>query len=99
MDDLNTQLTETIGLDVPIVQAPIGSATCPDLAAAVAETEDGTPVYRYEDSLAVPGMSGDVESTPLYAGQSAGTTDETEPAGELVATLREETVDALMDAP
>jgi nitronate monooxygenase len=65
----------------------------------VAETEDGTPVYRYEDSLAVPGMSGDVESIPLYAGQSAGATDETVPAGELVATLYEETVEALANTP
>lgn len=32
---LETPLTETIGVEYPIVQAPIGSATCPDLAAAV----------------------------------------------------------------
>ncbi|SDQ59559.1 NAD(P)H-dependent flavin oxidoreductase [Natronobacterium texcoconense] len=32
---LQTRLCETIGIEAPIVQAPIGSATCPELAAAV----------------------------------------------------------------
>ena len=37
MSSLQTRLTETLGLKTPIVQAPIGSATCPALAAAVAD--------------------------------------------------------------
>lgn len=61
----------------------------------VAETDDGTPVRRYEDSLAVPNMSGDIEELPLYAGQSAGLTHEVQPADELVMTLAEETFEAL----
>jgi len=61
----------------------------------VARTPDGTPVRRYEDSLAVPDMQGDVEELPLYAGQSAGLTHEVLPAGELVRSLAAETVDAL----
>ena len=32
---LSTPLCDQLGIDVPIVQAPIGSATCPELAAAV----------------------------------------------------------------
>ena len=32
---LATPLCALLGIDVPIVQAPIGSATCPELAAAV----------------------------------------------------------------
>ena len=36
MPRLTTPLTDTLGLDVPIVQAPVGSATCPALAATVA---------------------------------------------------------------
>ncbi|ELK51786.1 2-nitropropane dioxygenase [Haloferax sp. BAB-2207] len=61
----------------------------------VAETGDGNPVHRYEDSLAVPDMSGDVEELPLYAGQSAGLTQELQPADELVMNLAEETLEAL----
>jgi len=61
----------------------------------IADTPDGEPVHRYEDSLAVPGMEGDVESLPLYAGQSAGLTHEIQPADELVAELAAETADAL----
>lgn len=34
---LRTPLSDLLGIAVPIVQAPIGSATCPALAAAVAE--------------------------------------------------------------
>jgi nitronate monooxygenase len=37
MSAVSTAVTETLGLDVPIVQAPIGSATCPALVAAVAD--------------------------------------------------------------
>lgn len=61
----------------------------------VAETDDGIPVRRYEDSLAIPGMKGAVEELPLYAGQSAGLTHKIQPADELVATLTDETIEAL----
>lgn len=61
----------------------------------IAEADDGTPVRRYEDSLAVPGMEGSVEELPLYAGQSAGLTHEVRPADELVTTLADETLSAL----
>lgn len=36
MTEITTKLTAALNLDVPIVQAPIGSATCPELASAVA---------------------------------------------------------------
>lgn len=36
MSEIETHLTAMLGLDVPLVQAPIGSATCPALASAVA---------------------------------------------------------------
>lgn len=61
----------------------------------VAKTPDGDPVLRYEDSLAVPGMDGDVGALPLYAGQSVGLTETVRSAGELVSVLTEETMDAL----
>ena len=34
---LRTRLTDLLGIEHPIVQAPIGSATCPELAAAVTD--------------------------------------------------------------
>lgn len=37
MPRLTTSLTDALNLDVPIVQAPVGSATCPALAATVAD--------------------------------------------------------------
>lgn len=37
MEPISTELTELLDLDTPIVQAPIGSATCPTLASAVAD--------------------------------------------------------------
>lgn len=61
----------------------------------VAETDDGIPVRRYEDSLAIPGMKGAVEELPLYTGQSAGLTHEPQPADELIATLTDETIEVL----
>lgn len=35
MDLLHTRLVDLLGIDLPIIQAPVGSATCPELAAAV----------------------------------------------------------------
>lgn len=32
---MKTGLTKLLGIEYPIIQAPIGSATCPELAAAV----------------------------------------------------------------
>lgn len=61
----------------------------------VAETETGVPVRRYEDSLAVPGMDGDIEALPLYAGQSAGLVHRTRSATETVSNLVDETIRAL----
>jgi len=60
-----------------------------------AQAADGTPIRRCEDSLAVPGVTGDVEELPLYAGQSVGLTEIVQPADELVRTLVDETVDAI----
>lgn len=34
---LSTPLTKQLGIELPIVQAPIGSATCPELAASVSQ--------------------------------------------------------------
>jgi nitronate monooxygenase len=65
----------------------------------VAETLDGDPVRRYEDSLAVPGTAGDVTELPLYAGQSAGLVDDREPAAAIVEELVAEARTALDRAP
>lgn len=67
----------------------------PEEGEVIATDADGTPVQRYEDSLAVPGMEGAVGELPLYAGQSVGLTQVSRPAGEVVATLAEETAEAL----
>jgi nitronate monooxygenase len=48
---------------------------------------NGSPVERYGDDLPVDGATGDVEAWALYAGQSAGLTDEVRPAAEVVADL------------
>ncbi|WP_335998693.1 NAD(P)H-dependent flavin oxidoreductase [Halorientalis halophila] len=37
MSTLRTPLCDRLGIDVPVVQAPIGSVSCPELAAAVSE--------------------------------------------------------------
>jgi len=65
----------------------------------VAETADGTPVGRYEDSLAIPGMRGEIAALPLYAGQSAGLTRDVQSAAELVRELADETATALNIVP
>ena len=148
MLELDTRLTRRLDLAVPIVQAPIGSATCPALAAAVADAgglgmlaitwrgEDATrevvaatldriggtagdaagavgvnivldpgakdvPTETHVDAALDAGVEiislsfGDVEELPLYAGQSAGLTDEVQSAAALVDDLAAETTAAL----
>lgn len=53
----------------------------------VAEYPGGHPIERYGDDLPMAGVEGDLEALALYAGQSAGLTDEVRPAGEVVAEL------------
>ena len=49
----STPFTDALGLDVPIVQAPVGSATCPALAAAVADAGAlGTLAVTWRDEAA-----------------------------------------------
>ena len=53
----------------------------------VAELPDGTVVERYDDLPPIEGVAGDPDALPHYAGQSAGTTDAVEPAGDVVRSL------------
>ncbi len=53
----------------------------------VARDAAGTPVERYDDDPPLPGMDGDVEALPMYAGQSAGLTPDEQPAKEIVRAL------------
>ncbi|MFB6072939.1 MAG: NAD(P)H-dependent flavin oxidoreductase [Halobacterium sp.] len=71
----------------------------PGAGETVAEAPDGEPVGRYEDSLAVPGTTGDVTELPLYAGQSAGLTAGRQSAGEVVTDLVSEARDAVATLP
>lgn len=51
-----TPFTDLVGIDLPVVQAPIGSATTPQLAAAVSEAGGlGTLALAWTDVTAVPG--------------------------------------------
>lgn len=88
MTGITTELTELFDLEVPIVQAPIGSATCPELASAVANAGG-------LETLALPETTGDVEALPLYAGQSAGLIDTSPSASAVIKELATETNDTL----
>jgi nitronate monooxygenase len=63
----------------------------------VVATVNGTPIRRYEDSLATPDATGDVEELPLYAGQSSGLVPDVRSAGSVVDTLAAEAHAAVRD--
>lgn len=67
----------------------------PGMGEEIVETSTGEPIRRYEDSLALPGMTGEIDALPLYAGQSAGVIDSLPSAATLVEELVAETQDAL----
>ena len=53
----------------------------------VARFEDGKPVVRYEDVIPVEGMTGELESLALYAGESVGSITEILPAATIVEQM------------
>jgi nitronate monooxygenase len=67
----------------------------PDEDSVVTESADGTPIERYSEALATPDVSGDVDEMALFAGQSAGLTDDVQPAGDVVEELVTETEAAI----
>jgi NAD(P)H-dependent flavin oxidoreductase YrpB (nitropropane dioxygenase family) len=64
----------------------------------VARQPDGTMLLRYSDNGPVPGASGEIEATCLYAGQSAGLVHDIVPAGALVKRIVAEAESALARA-
>jgi len=67
----------------------------PDDGEIIAESPDGEPIRRYEDSLALPETTGEVTELPLYAGQTVGLTEDIQPAGAVVEELCAEARKAL----
>ena len=61
----------------------------------VARTPGGESVGRYDGLPPVPGLEGEVDALPKYAGQSAGLTDAVRPAGTVVADVAEEATAAI----
>jgi NAD(P)H-dependent flavin oxidoreductase YrpB (nitropropane dioxygenase family) len=53
----------------------------------VVATHGEESLLRYSDALAVPGVSGDVEALPLYAGQSVGSAKRLMPASEIIREI------------
>ncbi len=53
----------------------------------VARFSNGAPVYRFDDTPPVAGMTGDLEALALYAGESAGRVIAVEPAAKIVGEL------------
>lgn len=61
----------------------------------IAESATGVPLERYGDEPPLPGMTGNVEAMALYAGQSAGLTDDLLPADDVVRELTAEAIQAI----
>lgn len=62
----------------------------PGESEAIAAWPNGEPILRYEDTIPLVGMTGDLQALALYAGQSAGLVSRVRPAGEVVTHLAEE---------
>jgi NAD(P)H-dependent flavin oxidoreductase YrpB (nitropropane dioxygenase family) len=64
---------------------PVGQR--PGEGDAVAATQDGRPIFRYEDTAPRTGMTGEIEAMCLYAGTSCEAIRDVAPAAEIVARL------------
>lgn len=71
------------------------AANRPGADEIVAWYADGTPVPRYTGIMPETGMTGDLEGLACFGGQSAGLIRDVKPAGNIVAELVAEAVDAL----
>ncbi|WP_101297672.1 NAD(P)H-dependent flavin oxidoreductase [Halegenticoccus soli] len=67
----------------------------PDEDGVVATDAEGNAIERYDEALATPDVTGDVEAMALFAGQSAGLVGDARPAGRIVADLVDETEQTL----
>jgi len=56
----------------------------------VAHSAEGGALVRYSDTVALPGMTGDVEALALYAGQSVGVAHRLQPAATIVRELTDD---------
>ena len=59
----------------------------------VGYTAKGEPILRYSDTIALPGMEGNLEALALYAGQSVGLINNFESSADIIATLIQEISD------
>lgn len=64
----------------------------------LATNADGSAVHRYDDAKPVVGITGDVESLSLYAGQSVGLVHGVPPAAQIVAELADGAERSLREA-
>jgi len=97
--DHRTLVTDTVAEWDAAGRPPPGER--PGEGDAVASLPDGTTVERFDDVPPVAGVTGDPDSLPQYAGQSAGTTDAIRPASEVVTSLVQEaasTIEGAADA-
>lgn len=67
----------------------------PAEGSVVAQFADGRPVHLYEDTIPLPGMTGEVERLALYAGQSVGLVKGLKSAGAIVQEIVEDAVRAI----
>ena len=70
----------------------------PGESEVVARQPNGEALLRYDDNCPMPGATGEIEATCLYAGQSAGLVHDILPAGELVRRIGAEAEAALASA-
>ncbi len=73
---------------------PDGAAR-PRAADIIATTADNQSVHAYEAQTMHAGLTGEIEAGPLWAGQSVGLVERTEPAAKIIETLVNEAQDAL----
>jgi len=71
------------------------SGARPDEGRPVGTLADGSTIGLYDDAAVSPGVAGDLDMLPLFAGQSAGLISTLKPAGEIVAEMTAGAIAAL----
>ena len=84
---MKTTLCDKLGIEIPIIQAPMGGTGEGDI---VARSKSLGDVVRYRPVMATPEVEGDIDALSLWAGQGVGLVTKVMSAADIVHEINDD---------
>ena len=84
---MKTTLCDKLGIEIPIIQAPMGGTGEGDIVAGSKSLGD---VVRYRPVMATPEVEGDIDALSLWAGQGVGLVTKVMSAADIVHEINDD---------